>query len=297
MLQENKIINMDCLEGIRQLPDECIDMIITSPPYFVGKDYNEGADYSEFNNVVGEWETFSDWLVDMFKQCKRVLKPSGKLAINIDDRHVGLKTFGKNITLSTHAKLIVGLKDSFDYKEMILWRKIRAKKTSGGAGMMMGSFGRYGSPGEIPILQEVEYILLFRKDGNREGVTDFMRKESALTKDEFSKYGMQIWDVFPETNRIHPAPFPVEIPYRLIKLFTFKGDIILDTFMGSGTTAIAAVGTERKYIGFELEKEFCDIANERIESFIKNGQDSTYMKINSMFSRKRDKKTKTSNIF
>lgn len=297
MLSINKVINGDCLDGLKNLPENCIDMVITSPPYFVGKEYNEGADYLNFHKVMEEWEDFSNWLIDIFKECQRVLKPSGKLAINIDDRHLGLKTYGKNLTLPTHAKLIMNLKDHFDYKEMILWKKIRSSKTSGGAGMMMGSFGRFGSPGEIPILQEVEYILLFRKDGNREGITDSMRKDSSLTTEEFAKYAMQIWEVSPETNRIHPAPFPIEIPYRLIKLFTFKGDVILDPFMGSGTTAIAALSIDRNYYGFELETEFHKDCEQRIESYLKNGQDFTYLKTNAMFSRKKNKNTNVSTIF
>lgn len=293
----NQIINKDCLEGIKELPDACVDMIVTSPPYFVGKEYNEGAEYINFQEVDKEWENFVSWLTDIFKECSRILKPSGKLAINIDDRHVGLKTYGKNITLPTHAVLTNNLRENIDYKEMILWKKIRASKTSGGSNMMMGSFGRFGSPGEIPILQEVEYILLFRKDGKREGITDDMRKDSALTPEEFATYGMQIWDIMPEKNRIHPAPFPIEIPYRLIKLFTFKGDLILDPFMGSGTTAIAALETGRKYLGFELDNNYCNMANERIDSYLTTGQDLTYLKTNAMFARKKSKKTKTSFIF
>jgi len=258
----NKIHCADCSDFIKEVPDESIHMIITSPPYYVGKDYNEGAEYKT-KDVIPEWEKYATWLIGVFKDCQRILIPGGKLVINIDDRHVGLKTVGRNLTLPTHARLINDLVPLYDYKEMILWKKIRSAHATGGSNRMLGSYGYLRSPGEIPIIQEVEYCLLFRKQGTRK-IDKELRIKSALTPDEFKKYGMQIWEIPPERNRDHPAPFPVELPLRFIKLFSFVGDIIFDPFCGSGTVAVAAKMLDRNYLGVDLEQKFVDMSNARL---------------------------------
>lgn len=263
----NKIHCADCGKFIDKIPDECVHLVVTSPPYYVGKDYNEGANYRT-RDVLPEWESYVDWLTDIFLACDRILVPGGKLIINIDDRHVGLKTVGRNLTLPTHAMLIVNLcsvcnDTKLDYKEKILWKKIRAAHATGGSRRMLGSYGFHRSPGEIPIIQEVEYCLIFRKQGTRK-IDVETRKASALTPDEFKKYGMQIWEIQPERNRSHPAPFPLEIPHRFIKLYSFVGDIIFDPFAGSGTTAVAAQDIGRNFIGVDLKQEYVDMANARL---------------------------------
>jgi len=265
---KNKIFCSDCLKFIEEIPDECVHLIVTSPPYYVGKDYNEGAEYKT-KDVIPEWEKYVNWLIDIFSKSHRILVPGGKLIINIDDRHVGLKTVGRNLTLPTHARLINDLIKLYDYKEMILWKKIRSAHATGGSRRMLGSYGFHRSPGEIPIIQEVEYCLVFRKLGKR-NIDVETRKRSALTPEEFKKYGMQIWEIMPEKDRSHPAPFPVEIPLRFIKLFSFIGDIILDPFMGSGSTALAANLTGRNYIGIDLEQKYVDMANARLGRNISN---------------------------
>jgi site-specific DNA-methyltransferase (adenine-specific) len=162
------------------------------------------------------------------------------------------------------------LTKKYDYKEMVLWKKIRSAKSSGGSGLMMGSFGRFGSPGSVPIVQETEYILWFKKPGMRKDLTDERRKESALTKEQFKTFGMQIWTVQPERAKKigHPAPYPIEIPKRCILLGSFKGDVILDPFGGSGTTALACLDTDRKYICIDKEQKYCDLANQRIKDHL-----------------------------
>ena len=258
----NQIFNTDCIDFLKQTESNVFDMVITSPPYFAGKDYNEFGNYKT-DNLEDGWQHFIESLLGIFKDCVRTLKPGGKLVINIDDKHTSLKNLGKNIVLPSHAALIMGLKDVIDYKEMILWKKIRGAHASGGSLRMLGSYGRFKSPGEIPIIQEVEYILVFRKEGNRE-ITDEMRKESALTPDEFKQYGMQIWTIPAEKDRSHPAPYPVELPYRLTKMNTFKNDLIFDPFMGSGSTAVACIKGQRNYCGTEIEKKYYDKCIARI---------------------------------
>jgi len=260
-LELNKIHLGDCVELVKELPDESIDLVVTSPPYYAGKEYED-----RFKTPQG-YDDYIGGLLTLFSLLSRVIKKGGHLWIDIDDVHTSLKSsYKKNIVLPTHATLVVELSKMYNYKEMILWRKIRGKHASGGANRMLGSYGRFGSPGSIPIVQECEYILWFKKGSGRDDITDDRRKESALTSEEFKTYGMQVWDVRSERAKTigHPAPFPIEIPERIIKLSTFRGDVVLDPFMGSGTTALASMRTGRNWIGFEREQKYIDIAEKRI---------------------------------
>lgn len=268
MLDINRIYNEDCLSGMRKIEDNSIHAIITSPPYFCNKEYEtirkDGNIYDSYNKYV------YDFLIPIFKESFRILCEGGHLWINIDDSHTSIKSeLKKNLVLPTHALLINELHKMFDFKEMILWRKIRGKHASGGSLRMLGSYGRFRSPGSIPIVQEVEYILWFKKGDQRTDITDEKRKESSLTPYEFKRYGMQIWDVPPERAKSigHPAPYPIEIPSRCIKLSTFVGDIVLDPFMGAGTTALACKKNKRNYIGFELNKKYIELAERRLGEY------------------------------
>lgn len=252
----------DSLEILHQLNDK-VDLVVTSPPYFVNKEYE---DIRKWGDLLENWKHYFKVLCGIFDCCINLLNDAGHLWINIDDSHTSLKSeLKKNITLPTHAELIAYLAKKIDYKEMILWKKIRNKHATGGSLRMLGSYGRFGSPGSIPIVQEVEYILWFKKSGTRE-VSDELRKLSALNNMEFKEFGMQIWNVPPERKIDHPAPFPLAIPYRCIKLGSFVGDVILDPFMGSGTTAVACIKTKRKFIGIERDKGYMDKAIDRIEN-------------------------------
>lgn len=258
----HKIIIGDCLEAMKKLSDESIDVVLTSPPYYAGKEYED-----KLKTEVG-WESYIEFLLDIFIGAHRIIKDGGHLWINIDDVHTSLKSkFRRNKVLPTHAILISELSKRYDYKEMILWRKIRGKHASGGSSRLLGSYGRFGSPGSIPIVQECEYILWFKKRGNRKDITDERRKKSALTNEEFRKYGMQIWDIPPERAKIgHPTPFPIEIPERIIKLASFENDLILDPFAGSFTTAKVAKDLGRNSISIEINPRYWEeIGRKRLQ--------------------------------
>jgi len=266
----NKITCANNVETMKKMDSESVHLIVTSPPYFADMEYedikkNEGDMMMNWNRYINEV------LFPVFEESYRLLVPGGHLWINIDDTHSSIKSqLKKNVVLPTHSALIMELVKKYDYKEMILWKKIRGKHASGGSGLMMGSYGRFGSPGSIPIVQEAEYILWFKKPGLRKDLTDERRKESSLSFDQFKTYGMQIWEMNPVRRKQskHPAAFPVELPKRCILLGSFKGDTILDPFGGSGTTAIASMMTERNYISIDREQKYCDVANERIAEFI-----------------------------
>lgn len=260
----NTIYNESCLDTINRMPDEFLDCIITSPPYYAGKEYEDLIKTKE------GYQKYLSFLLEVFQKSIRTLKKGGHLWINIDDVHTSLKSVWKvNKVLPTHAFLIQELSQLLDYKEMILWKKIRGKHSSGGANRLLGSYGRFRSPGSIPIVQEVEYILWFKKAGVRNDLTDEKRKKSALLPEEFSLYGMQIWEIKPERAKKigHPAPFPLEIPNRIIKLSSFENDIIYDPFMGSGSTAISSFVLHRNYIGSELDTKYYKLAEQRIQPY------------------------------
>lgn len=259
--------NEDCLEFISSLENDYLDCVFTSPPYFAGKEYEDSV------KTKDGYEKYIQFLLEVFVKLFRCIKPGGHLWINIDDVHTSLKSeFKKSITLPTHAILLAELSKLYDYKDLVLWRKIRSKHASGGANRLLGSYGRFGSPGSIPIVGEVEFILWFKKPGSRTDVTDEMRKESALTPQEFINYGMQIWEIQPErASKIgHPAPFPIELAERVIKLSTFKGDIVYDPFVGSGTTIIACLRTGRFGIGTEISPKYYELAINRIRKELNN---------------------------
>ena len=263
VMEYNTIICGDSLEVLKTFPDSFIDCVVTSPPYYAGKEYED-----TYKTQSG-YEKYLNSLINIFIESERVLKPGGHLWINVDDVHTSLKSeYKRNITLPTHAFLTVELSKVYDYKDLVLWRKIRGKHASGGASRLLGSYGRFGSPGSIPIVGECEFILWFKKKGKRTDITDEMRKLSSLTSEEFKVYGMQVWEVRPENalRAKHPAPFPEEIPARIIKLSTFVGDLVLDPFVGSGTTAVAAKKLGRNFIGIDINLKYCEIANARLNS-------------------------------
>jgi site-specific DNA-methyltransferase (adenine-specific) len=256
-----KLIQGDCLQELKNIPDNSVDLTVTSPPYYVGKEYED-----KFKTPDG-YKKYIEFLLQLFNDLYCKIKSGGHLWINIDDTHTSLKSiYKKSIVLPTHAILISELAKVYDYKEMILWKKIRTKHATGGSSRLLGSYGRFGSPGSIPIVQECEYILWFKKQGVRSDITDDRRKESRLSSDEFKSFGMQIWDIRPERAKKvgHPAPFPLEIPERIIKLGSFVGDTVLDPFMGSGTTGIVCKNLNRNFIGIELEEKYFKLAESRI---------------------------------
>ena len=237
------------------IPQSSIASVITSPPYYAGMDYEDK------HKSPDGYKQYLELIISILSATQDILLPGGHLWVNIDDVHTSLKSvYKKNIVLPTHAHLIATLSSTFEYKEIVLWRKVRGKHASGGSHRMLGSYGRFGSPGSIPVVQEVEYVLWFKKSGNRV-IPDWLRKASSLSSDQFKEWGMQIWDISAERKRNgHPAPFPISLPDRIIRLSSFVGDTVLDPFAGSGTTAIAAQQSGRKCISIELSEQYCEDA-------------------------------------
>lgn len=261
MLETDCIYQGDSIERMKDLRANCIQLTVTSPPYFAFKDYGESpANIENFDN----YELYIDYFQDWFKELYRVTDEDGRVCIIVDDKHTNLKTEGINKNRATHARLIMmAEKQGFVYKDLVIWAKARAGHASGGSGLMLGS---YPYPPNIPMVNWFEYILIFHKPGHSRAsrVTVEQKEQSKLNFGEFKWASESIWKISPERNQNHPCPFPEEIVRRLIKLFSFYGDTVLDPFAGSGTTAMVSKSLGRKYLGFELNPQFCKVSISRL---------------------------------
>lgn len=264
---QQRIVTSDS-RNMEALDDGCVHLAITSPPYFNAKMY------SDADGDLGNVHDLEKWLLeigDVWRETYRVLLPGRKFFLNIMNLPVRTgKTFrslnlvGKSIDLCESI--------GFLHKRDIVWHK-----TNG----VRAHFGTYPDPGGILINNMHESILEFEKPaktGFRKyaHVTDKQRKESKLDKDFWlSLKNSDVWLMKPEKsgrNRDHAAPFPVELPTRLIRAYSYVGETILDPFAGSGTTLIAAAEWKRNGIGYEINKSFCDIAESRLKNMMSEAE-------------------------
>jgi len=239
---ENSII-CESSENMTAIPDNSVHLMITSPPYNVTKEYDDDLSLQEYLKL----------LKNVFLETYRVLINGGRVCINV--ANLGRKPY---IPLSDYISQMM-LEIGFNMRGEIIWNKAASASPS-------TAWGSWQSASN-PILRDIhEYILVFSKgDYNRIA----KNRENTITRDQFMEYTKSIWTMNAESaKRIgHPAPFPLELPYRLIQLYSFKNDIILDPFMGSGTTAIAALKSDRKYIGYDTSQEYIELANNRVSPF------------------------------
>lgn len=231
-------------ENMRELPDNSVHLMVTSPPYNVTKEYDQNLTLASYLKLLN----------NVFTETYRVLVNGGRACVNI--ANVGRKPY---IPLSDYvADLMNGL--GFNYRGQIIWDKA----ASAGGSCAWGSWQSASNP----TLRDVhEYILVFSKgDLKREKGND------TISRDDFLEWTKSIWHMNTESaKRVHhPAPFPVELPHRLINLYCFEGDVVLDPFIGSGTTALAAIRNKRHFIGYETNEDYVKIADRRIESDLNN---------------------------
>jgi len=232
-------------EEMNELPDNSVHLMVTSPPYNVGKDYDENLSLKEYRALLKR----------VFKETYRVLVPGGRACINIAN-------LGRKPYIPLHSFIIEDMHDiGFLMRGEILWDKASSASPSTAWGTWLKA--------NNPVLRDVhEYILIFCKN-------TFTRKnphkrKSTISKEEFLEFTKSIWQFGAErASKVgHPAPFPVELPYRTIQLYTFEGDVVLDPFVGAGTTCIAALKTKRKYVAYDVDKKYCDLAEQRIKQYL-----------------------------
>ncbi|MBN2029344.1 site-specific DNA-methyltransferase [bacterium] len=229
-------------EKMDELPDNCIHLMITSPPYNVTKEYDRDLSLKEYLKLLNT----------VWKETYRVLAPGGRVCINVAN-------LGRKPYIPLHRYIIEGMESiGFLMRGEIIWNKASSASPSTAWGSWLSAAN--------PVLRDIhEYILVFSKDS-------FSRprqnKVNTIKKEEFLEWTKSVW-TFPAVSAKqigHPAPFPEELPHRLIQLYTFKNDIVLDPFVGSGSTCIAAFKDNRNYIGYDIEVDYINLAKKRLSS-------------------------------
>lgn len=239
------------------ISNESVQLIVTSPPYWQLKDYGSDKQIG-FND---SYEEYINNLNLVWNECFRVLEPGCRLCISIGDQFARSVYYGRYKVIPIHSEIIRSCEEvGFDYMGSIVWQKPTSMHTTGGE-KVMGSFP-YPRGGIVKI--DFEHILLFKKIGTAIPVSKEKREASKITIEEWNKYFSSHWTFGGARQDKHIAVFPEELPKRLIRMFSFTGDTVLDPFMGSGTTALAARNLDRNSIGYEINKNFLQFYKEKV---------------------------------
>ena len=242
------------------IPDASVHLVLTSPPYWTLKEYPANPDQL---GLIEDYDRFHDELDKVWGHCFRVLVPGGRLVCVVGDVCLSRRRHGRHMVMPMHADIIVrARKIGFDNLSPIFWYKIAnaSYEVENGSGFL----GKPYEPNAI-VKNDVEFILMLRKPGGYRQPTEEQRTASRLTKEEHQEWFQQVWNVHGESTKYHPAPFPAELAYRLVRMFSFAGDKVLDPFMGTGTTLLASARCGRNSIGVEIEPAYVKMAKERLE--------------------------------
>ena len=255
-MTHHKIIIGDSRNMI-EVADESVHLIITSPPYWQLKDYGNG-------NQIGFDDSYEDYINNLnivWNQCHRVLKKGCRLCVNIGDQFARSVYYGRYKVIPIRTEIVKFCETiGFDYMGAIIWQKVTTCNTTGGA-TIMGSFP-FPRNGILKI--DYEFILIFKKHGAAPKVSRETKDKSRMTIDEWNQFFAGHWNIPGEKQDKHLAMFPEEIPRRLIKMFSFVNDTVLDPFLGSGTTSLAAKKLSRNSIGYEINPEFLPLIKEKL---------------------------------
>lgn len=244
------------------LKDESVHLIVTSPPYWTLKEYN---DHEAQLGSVADYEAFLDELDRVWKHCARALVPGGRLCVVVGDVALARKAAGRHMVMPLHADIQVRMRRiGLDNLTPIHWYKV-ANGVTEAKGNGAGYYGKPYQPGAV-VKNDVEYILFFRKGGTYRSASPLQKALSMLTREEMQTWFRAVWsDVPGASTRNHPAPFPESLSTRLIRMFSFAGDTVLDPFLGTGSTAVSAIETGRNSIGVEIDPEYLRLAAARID--------------------------------
>jgi len=243
---------------MKEVPDQSVHLVVTSPPYWQLKDYGD-------ERQIGFHDSYEEYINNLnlvWNECHRVLHKGCRLCINIGDQFARSVYYGRYKVIPIRTEIIKFCESAgFDYMGAIIWQKITTTHTTGGA-TVMGSFP-YPRSGILKL--DYEFILILKKHGNPSRVTREVKEQSRLSREEWNQYFTGHWNFPGEKQNRHLAMFPEELPRRLIKMFTFIGDTVLDPFLGSGTTTAVAKKLSRDSIGYEISESFLPIIEGKLE--------------------------------
>lgn len=247
MMELDKIYNMDCITGMQMLPDNSVDLIVTSPPYNIGIDYDVYEDDKS-------WDEYYSWCEKWLRECYRVLKKDGgRICL---DHYLSLGT-SKYRTSPISTLYTIMEKIGFKHHSIAVWTDITLAKRTAWGSYLKASAPYINSP--------FEGILIDYKENWKK----LEKGISTIEKDDFVKLTRGVWDIKTETRGLTKANFSLDLPTKAINLLSYDGDVILDPFIGSGTTAVAAKKLNRHYIGFEISENYCKIAENRLNNLDK----------------------------
>ena len=256
----HRLINGDSRD-LSFLPDESVHLVVTSPPYWNLKRYNEHPDQL---GHIQDYEAFLLELEKVWRHVYRVLVPGGRLVCVVGDVCVARRNFGRHLVFPLHADIcVICRRIGFDNLNPIIWHKISnaSYEVSNGSKFL----GKPYEPNAI-IKSDLEFILMQRKSGGYRQPTIAQRDESRIAKKDFDRWFQQIWNITGASTKQHPAPYPLELANRLVRMFSFTGDTVLDPFCGSGTTMVAALRAGRNSIGVDIDPDYCRMAARQLKA-------------------------------
>lgn len=248
---------------LSHIPNDSVHLIVTSPPYWTLKAYNKTA------GQLGDIEDYDIFLYELdkvWRECARVLVPGGRICCVVGDVCIPRRRHGRHFVMPLHSDILVRSRAlELDVLTPIIWHKI-ANGVTEARGNGSGFYGKPYQPGAV-IKNDIEYILFLRKGREYRKVNSLQKALSILTKEEMQQWWRSIWtDIRGASTRMgHPAPFPPVLAERLIRMFSFAGDTVLDPFLGTGSTAIAAVASGRNSIGIDIDSKYVEIARDNVE--------------------------------
>jgi len=256
----HRLVNGDARD-LSFLSDASVHLVVTSPPYWNLKRYNESPGQM---GHIQDYETFLLELEKVWKQVYRVLVPGGRLVCVVGDVCVSRREFGRHLVFPLHADIaVICRRIGFDNLNPIIWHKI----TNASYEVANGSkfLGKPYEPNAI-IKNDIEFILMQRKPGGYRKPSESQREASKISKEDFDRWFQQMWHIPGASTKHHPAPYPLELAARLVQMFSFTEDTVLDPFCGSGTTMVAALRAGRNSIGIEIDPLYCRMAAQYLKA-------------------------------
>ncbi|MGA1872084.1 MAG: DNA-methyltransferase, partial [Thermoplasmatota archaeon] len=259
-----------------ELEDGSVQLMVTSPPYWHIKDYGTEAQ-------LGYGQSLHHYLEDLYRvwnEAYRVMENGRRACINIGDQFTRAVDYGRYKVVPIHAEIILQMESiGFDFMGSIIWNKRTSMRTSGGATVM----GSYPYPPNGIVEIDYEHILLFKKPGRARKMDFEMKEGSKLTKEEWKEFHLSHWSFGGARQMGHEAMFPEELPSRLIRMFSLRGETVLDPFLGSGTTALAANRLDRRFVGYEVNPDYVPLIRRKLSAikdhrakFLERADEVTY---------------------